>query len=245
LRSAAEQAYYSVTMRALWLLPRIFAAVGAALLALTFWLYSREQAFVAGASHAVGTVVQLSVDRNDNGSTVYYPIVAFTTARGDSVTVRSKVGSNPPSWRVGDAVDVLYDPADPQGARLAGFFHLHIGSFVFGILGLVFGAIGGIWLYLVRRAAAMAEEVRAHGQRIQAKVIEIERRTNIRVGSKHPFRIIAQGEASGGKEVVLYRSANIWFDPTEYVGDTVTVFVDHNDPSRHVVDLDFLPKLRE
>jgi len=238
-------------MRTLWLLPRIFAAVGVVLLAITLWVYSREQAFVAGASHVTGTVVDLSRGSGSSGGSVYYPVFAFRTDRGDSVQVRANAGSNPPSWRVGDRVEVLYDPADPQAARMAGFFHLHIGSFVFGILAVVFGAIGGIWLYVAGRAAAIAAEVRATGNRIQAKVVEIERRTNIRVNQRHPFRIIAQGEVGevgrGGKggEVVLYRSANIWFDPTPYVGETVTVFVDRNDPRRHVVDLDFLPKLRE
>lgn len=232
-------------MRVLWVLPRIFAGVGALLLAIALWLYAREQAFVASASHATGTVVSLSLDHNDNGSSVYYPSVTFQTARGDSITVRSRVGSNPPAWRVGESAEVLYDPADPQAARLAGFFQLHTGSFVVGILGMVFGAIGGIWLAVVRRAAALAAEVRATGHRVTAKVIEIERRTNIRVGNRSPFRIIAQGDASGGREVVIYRSANIWFDPTSYVGETVNVFVDRNDPRRHVVDLDFLPTLRD
>jgi len=230
-------------MKTLWLLPRIFAAIGAVLLVLAGWMYLREQRFVAGASHATGTVTQLSLDHNDNGSSVYYPLVAFVTARGDSITMRSKVGSNPPSWHVDDRVDVLYDPANPQDARMSGFFQLHIGAFVFGMLGLVFASIGGIWLYVTGRAAAMAAEVRAMGQRIQAKVIEVERRTNIRVNGAHPFRIVAQGEVQG--EVVLYRSANIWFDPTQYVPQAVTVFVDRNNPKRYLVDLDFLPRLRD
>jgi hypothetical protein len=232
-------------VRALWWLPRVFALVGAVLLTIGAWLYMREQAFVTGAARATGTVVDLRYERSSDGGGAYYPTVAFVTAGGDSVTVRSRVGSSPPSWRVGETAEVLYDPANPLDARMSGFFQLHIGSFVLGVLATVFGGIGGIWLYLVGRAAAIAAEVRATGQRIEAKVIEIERRTNIRVGQKSPFRIVAQGEVSGGREVVLYRSANIWFDPTPYVGETVSVYVDRNDPGRHVVDLDFLPKLRE
>jgi hypothetical protein len=231
-------------MRVLWLLPRIFAGFGLVMLVVTFGLYSREQAFIKRASHAAGTVVDLQFSRGSDGGGAYYPLVAFRDVRGDSFVVRSHAGSNPPSWRRGDAVDVLYDPADPQGARIGSFFQLHLGSFISSTFALVWSLIGGIWLFVDRRGRLVAARLRQDGQRVQAKVVEIQRRTNIRVGMTHPYRIIAQGEAPAGGGVVVYRSANIWFDPTQYVGETVNVFVDRDNPKRHVVDLDFLPKLR-
>lgn len=112
-----------------------------------------------------------------------------------------------------------------------------------GILGLVFGATGGIWLFVQRRADAIAEEVRRTGQRIEAKVSGVEVRTNLRVNGRSPWRIVCQWQDPGTKDVQVFHSANIWFDPSEYVKETVPVFVDRNNSRRYVVDLTFLPKV--
>lgn len=228
-------------MRTLWILPRVFATVGLVLALVAAWVATREQAFIRTAARATGTVVELGLDRDSDGSAAYYPIVRFVTASGDTVTFQSRTGSRPPSYEVGERVEVLYEAAAPQRARMSGFFSLHIGSFVTGLLALIFGAIGGIWLYVVRRSAAIAEELRRTGQRITAKVIEVELRRNIRVGNRHPFRIVAQWEDPSGA-VRVFHSANIWFDPTQYVQETVDVLVDRYDPKKYLVDTDFLPR---
>jgi hypothetical protein len=223
-------------MRTLYWLPRIFLAIGGLILLLSSWLYSRERAFVTHATRTTGTVTELHYETNTKGGSAYYPVFSFADARGQSVTVRSRIGSNPASRHVGEAVPILYDPADPQHASIESYFNLYLGSFIVSIFAVVFGSIGGIWLYRDRLAADFAEEMRHSGERIQARVVQIERRTNIRVGTTHPFRIIAEGSD------VTFKSANIWFDPTPYVGETVNVFVDRNNPKRHLVDLEFLPK---
>ena len=229
-------------MRALRIIPRVFAAVGVLMLFIMSWVNTRERRFVAGAARASGTVVDLEYSRSSDGGGAYYPVIRFGTAAGETVTFRSRVGSSPPSHHVGETLEVLYDPAAPQGAHTAGFFALYLGSFITGLFALIFGGVGGIWIAVQRRAAAIAEAVRRTGRRIEAKVVEIERRTNIRVGSRHPYRIVAQWQDPATQAVQVFRSANIWFDPTEYVGETVGVFVDPYEPRRHVVDLDFLPK---
>jgi len=206
------------------------------------WVNSRERAFNARAERATGTVTDLEHRRDSDGGGAYYPVIRFVTATGDKVTFRSSVGSRPPSHDVGEAVAVLYDPADPHGARMAGFFTLYVGSFITSILALIFGGIGGIWLFVQRRAAAIAVEVRSAGRRVQAKVVEIEWRRNIRVGNRSPYRIVAQWQDPATGAVQVFRSANIWFDPAAHVGETVDVFVDRHDPRRHLVDLAFLPQ---
>lgn len=228
-------------MRTLRIVPRVFAAVGVLMLFIMSWVHTRERRFVAGAARASGTVVDLEYSRSSDGG-AYYPVIRFVTAAGESVTFRSHVGSSPPSHQVGETLEVLYDPAAPQGARTAGFFALYLGSFITGLFALIFGGVGGVWIAIQRRAAAFADEVRRTGRRIEAKVVEIEQRTNIRVGSRHPYRIVAQWQDPATHAVQVFRSANIWFDPTEYVGETVGVFVDRDEPRRHLVDLDFLPK---
>lgn len=229
-------------MRTLYWLPRIFAAIGTTLLVVALWRYARERGFAARAQRVTGEVVALDLSRNSDGGGTYHPVIRFVTRAGDSVQVRSNAGCNPPCWDVGDRVDVLYDPARPAQARTATFFGQHIASFVFGILGLVFSAVGYAWLFVVRRRAALEEELRRFGRRIEATFVEVERRANLQVNGVHPWRIVCQWQDATSQEVHVFHSGNIWYDPGEYVKETVPVFVDRNDPRRYVVDISFLPK---
>jgi hypothetical protein len=54
-----------------------------------------------------GAVLFLELKTNLHGST-YYPVVQFTTAEGTTVQFRDVMGSNPPAYREGEPVSVLY-----------------------------------------------------------------------------------------------------------------------------------------
>jgi hypothetical protein len=51
-------------------------------------------------------------------SHVYFPVVVFRTAVGQKVRVETKSGYYPPSARVGERVEVIYDPATPRNVML-------------------------------------------------------------------------------------------------------------------------------
>src|SRR5439155_827275 len=55
-----------------------------------------------------GEVVRLKSESSDHGGYSYYPIVRFRTETNALVEFKDSVGSNPPSYRVGDKVTVLY-----------------------------------------------------------------------------------------------------------------------------------------
>jgi len=46
------------------------------------------------------------------------PVVTFTTRAGEPRSVVGSVNRHPPPWAIGDAVEVLYDPANPSRADL-------------------------------------------------------------------------------------------------------------------------------
>lgn len=219
-------------MRALYWIPRIFAGVGFVLLLSASMVITSERRFVKSAVRTTGTVTDLDFSRDSDGGGAYFPIVAFTTANGEQQTFRSRSGRNPAAYRVGDRVDVLYPAGDPAGARTAGFFSLFIGSFVLSLLAGIFSSIGFIWLWLERRARKIAEEVRQFGRRVEAKVVGIEHRTSFKVNNRSPYRVIAEHEGA------RFYSANIWENPEGKVGETVSVWVDRNNPKRYAMDLD-------
>jgi hypothetical protein len=46
------------------------------------------------------------------------PVVSYTTQRGEPRTVIGSVNRGPAPWKVGDVVDVTYDPSNPDRADL-------------------------------------------------------------------------------------------------------------------------------
>lgn len=62
---------------------------------------------------ASGKVIGLEANDSDDGVT-YAPIVRYETQEGRTVKFTSNYSSNPPSYKKGDEVDVLYNPQDPE-----------------------------------------------------------------------------------------------------------------------------------
>lgn len=216
----------------------VFAAVGLVMLLLASYFYSAERNFVKHGIRTEGTVSELDADRDSDGDLHYYPIVTFTTLQGQTVTFRSRTGSNPPAYEVGERIGVVYDPANPQGARHTGWFSLWGVTFIFTLLFTIFGGVGFVGLWSLRRAAARLEELRRFGRRLEAKVVSIEQNRNIHVNRRHPWRIVAEAEDPETHQTETYTSGNLWINPAGQVGETVTVFVDRQNPRRYCVDIE-------
>src|SRR5688572_10745375 len=105
-------------MKILKLLSAVFSTVGVGMLLGSFFIFSNTSSFIKRAVEAEGKVIGLERFRSSSSSsTTYRPEVEFSTATGKRIQFTSSVGSSPPSYSVGEAVRVLYNPADPQSAR--------------------------------------------------------------------------------------------------------------------------------
>ena len=87
-----------------WLKVVVFTLVGVALMVGAVWAADSTRRFVARAVAVPGTVIQL----NAGGA---HPEVRFTTATNQVIDYPQ--GGMIWGYRVGDRVDVLYDPDDP------------------------------------------------------------------------------------------------------------------------------------
>jgi hypothetical protein len=118
----------------------IFFAVGVGLLAgaAFAWLHTRR--FVAEAVRGFGEVVRLQ-ERSDD-SVTYSPVIRFSGPGGRAVEFTESTSSNPPGYSVGDRVEILYRPHDPERARLASPWRLYLLAGILGTIGGVFSLLG-------------------------------------------------------------------------------------------------------
>ena len=100
--------------------------LGIALLMLTAATISGV--YVAGIAarevRTSGAVTALTVRTDVNGDNLYYPVVTFALPDGARHTVQLTWGSRPPAYKVDQAVEIIYDPAQPDHARIAWWFNL-------------------------------------------------------------------------------------------------------------------------
>jgi hypothetical protein len=86
---------------------------------------------------------------------VFRPVVTFTTADGRQVTFTEPNGSNPPSNKVGDTVQVIYPADAPEKAQVNSFLNFWFSPLAltaFGAFFLITG-IAGLYSGIRRRRA--------------------------------------------------------------------------------------------
>jgi len=116
---------------------------GIALVFLGRYLYQSTAEFLARAVPASGRVVELAPN-NSSDTVTYSPVVEFE-AGGERHRFKDSVGSDPPSYRSGDQVPILYDPADPRRARIdRGIWNRAVPILV-GVFGALL-ALTGLWI---------------------------------------------------------------------------------------------------
>lgn len=221
----------------------IVAIIGFALLFGAYTSYQSSQRFIAQALMAEGTVLELISSRSSDSIT-YRPLVAFTGQDGQRYEFVSSSGSNPPSYARGERVTVLYSADNPNNAQLDGFFSIWGATIIFAALGGVFFAIGGGMMAFKWRGEKRRAYLQQHGSKISADFLEVERNTQLTVNGRNPFRILCQWQNPSNGDVHLFKSDNIWFDPSKLITqESITVLMDKQNPKQYWVDLSFLPKV--
>ena len=76
----------------------------------------------------------------------YAPRFEFKTPDGESWSVLSSTSSMPAGFRVGDEVRVVYDPSDPNDAKIDAVMQLWFMPILVGIVGIVALGVWLIWL---------------------------------------------------------------------------------------------------
>ncbi len=115
----------------------LFGLVGIGLILLAGWMVSRDPAFSHSHISAPGQVVDLKRSQSGNGVASYRPVVVFRDVSGVERQFVGGIGANPPDYRKGEAVAVLYDPAAPDAAVINSLSQRLMGPVLSAALGLL------------------------------------------------------------------------------------------------------------
>ncbi|ADO67941.1 DUF3592 domain-containing protein [Stigmatella aurantiaca] len=119
----------------------IFLAAGIAMGVICLVTLARTRRFLSQAHETQAEVVG-NHSRRHNRKNTYYPVLRYLTQEGAQHEVVSPVGSNPPRYREGDRVPLLYNPANPQDVRIHNFLNLWLLPLLFGFMGAAFLLVG-------------------------------------------------------------------------------------------------------
>ena len=125
-------------------LPAILLVLaGAPFLCVGLWEVRETQLRLNFQSEAQGTVIEsvyrTHTDPEDSSQFTrsYHPVVRFSSGQGQTVVFTDGVGSYPEAYQVGETVEVLYDPQDPEDAMIPSWSGLWGASTVFIVVGMI------------------------------------------------------------------------------------------------------------
>ncbi|MEA4911107.1 MAG: hypothetical protein VB092_00645 [Oscillospiraceae bacterium] len=103
----------------------------------------------------------------------------------------------------------------------------------FAILGAVFTAIGVVFGMLSGAAARKKRWLLAHGECVDAEIVEVETNGAVSVNGRCPYRLVCKYNEAGVNYIC--RSENLWNYP-ERRGNTVRVWRNPNNYRQYYVD---------
>lgn len=77
-------------------------------------VYIHTNTFIQKAIPAKGTVTELVRVQGSKGEATYASVILFQDHTGREIEFTSDSRSNPPSYTVGETVDILYETARPE-----------------------------------------------------------------------------------------------------------------------------------
>ena len=109
--------------------------------------YRHQQRKFEGRHSVKGTVVALEREATLSGpGNIYCPVVEFTAPDGQLVRFVSDFGTRPASHKVGQIVDVMYNPSNPQEAEIPSGLARWLITGILVFMGLIALCLGSFFL---------------------------------------------------------------------------------------------------
>jgi hypothetical protein len=109
------------------------------------WTYFKQQQTLESRVATTGIVVELTTQVTQRSS-IFCPVVEFTTVTGEKIRFTSTFGSRPAGHKVGQSVNVRYEAADPQKAEIESPMNRWLVPLILGFMGVIASCMGAVFL---------------------------------------------------------------------------------------------------
>jgi hypothetical protein len=136
----------------------IFMFIGVILLGIAVWIYSNNKQFEKRAERVMGKVSgydNYESSNDDGGSTTMYTPIFEYSFNGKEYLKPGSVSSSSPDFEIGEPVEILVDPLNPEEILIESFSQKWLGIIILLVLGTIFTGVG----YLVFRLMAKSPSV--------------------------------------------------------------------------------------
>lgn len=121
--------------------------VALALLIGAVWAYLSQKGKIARRVLAVGTVVELTNRITASArASIICPVVEFAAPSGEKIRFTSDFGSLPARHKIGQNVNVRYDPVDPIKAEIESAMNLWLTPLILVFMGIITCCLAVVFL---------------------------------------------------------------------------------------------------
>jgi len=100
--------------------------LGIGMIVMSVYTFNKTDEFIDKANETTGVIVDMYIKKPMNSNSdkkseepEYCPIIEFVADNGDTIVFKSSSGStNFNTYKTGKEVDILYDPNNPEKARI-------------------------------------------------------------------------------------------------------------------------------
>lgn len=207
----------------------IFLFAGIIMIIVTVAVYVSAEKFKKNA-YKVNAVITDADAHNASGVVVKYNV------EGREYEVRLNEYSS--SMYEGKRITVYADKDYPGHVKTSTGSIMVCG--ILGIMGIVFGAVGSAIIGSAVRREAVRRRILQGGKVICAEVTGGIYCQNYRVNGCHPFKLDCKYEDTFSGKVYYFRSDYMWEDPEVYIGQEVKVYLNPDNMTEYIVDVDSL-----
>lgn len=225
-----------------YFLSALILVVGIPFAIISVFEFKNTLNLLSNSHKTLGRIIDIEEEKRRNGGYMYSPVIKYKSVTGDEYIYDSNTKTGYTSYKIGQEIELIYDKNNPQNARVNSFLDIWFLTIIMGVGGWA-STIGGIVLLLVTLKKKRLEEyLKNHGQKILTDFVEVGRGI-VEINGESGYVINCQWQNPIDNILYVFKSDDIWFDPTNYVKDKkIEVLIDPKDPKKYYVDLSFLPK---